>query len=254
MPHAQALKAPGPLLLALEGRAPWEFGAAIATLPWLRKAPKGDGHPVIVYPGLVASDMSTLPMRTFLRERGFDARGWELKRNYGPKEGVLQQSIERVLETRRKSGRRVSLVGWSLGGVYAREIAKLLPGDVRCVITMGTPFTGSPKATNAWRIYELVSGHKFEDTDDWEEIRTPPPVPTTSIFSRTDGVVAWQCSLQEQGRISESIELTASHLGLGLHPAVWYAVADRLAQREGQWKPFHREGWRQWIYADPKRA
>jgi pimeloyl-ACP methyl ester carboxylesterase len=242
------------LLLALEGRVAWELGATLATMPWLRRAAEGDGHAVIVYPGLVASDLSTLPLRTFLRQRGFDAHGWELKRNYGPRKGVLEQSLERVLSLRKSSGRRVSLVGWSLGGIYAREIAKRLPKDVRCVVTMGTPFTGTPKATNAWRIYELASGHKLDDAKLLDEIRGAPPVPTTSIFSRTDGVVAWQCSVQEPAGATENIEITASHVGMGLNPATWYAVADRLSQREGRWKPFHREGWREWVFHDPERA
>jgi pimeloyl-ACP methyl ester carboxylesterase len=245
---------PGPLLLALEGRAPWEAGATLAAMPWLRKASSGDGHSVIVYPGLVLTDTSTLPLRMFLRHMGFDAHGWELKRNFGPREGVLDESIERVLALRKESGRRVSLVGWSLGGVYAREIAKRLPKDVRCVVTLGSPFTGTPKATNAWRIYEMASGHKLDEPDVFKEVRTPPPVPTTSIFSRTDGIVSWQCSYQEPAALAENIELTASHVGMGLNPAAWYAIADRLAQREGRWKPFHRRGWREWIFHDPSRA
>lgn len=253
-PVHDRLRPPGPFLLALEGRVAWEAGATLAALPWLRRAAAGDGHPVVVYPGLVASDMSTLPLRTFLRQRGFDAHGWELKRNYGPRAGVLEQSIERVLQLRVQTGRRVSLVGWSLGGVYAREIAKLLPDEVRCVITLGTPFTGTPKATNAWRIYELASGHKLDNPSLLAHVRKPPPVPTTSIFSRTDGVVAWPCSFQEPGPLAENIEIAASHVGMGLHPGTWYAVADRLAQREGRWKPFHREGWRRWVFLDPHRA
>ena len=254
MHDTQSLRAPGPLLLAMEGRVAWEVGATLAALPWLRRSATGDGHAVVVYPGLVASDLSTLPLRTFLRQRGFDAHGWALKRNYGPRKGVLEESLERVLALRKASGRRVSLVGWSLGGVYAREIAKRLPGDVRCVVTLGTPFTGTPKATNAWRIYELASGHKLDNPHILHEIRTPPPVPTTSIFSRTDGVVAWQCSFQEPGELAENIELTASHVGMGLNPATWYAVVDRLAQPEGKWKPFHREGWREFFFHDPLRA
>ena len=248
------LQAPGPLLLALEGRAPWELGATLATLPLLRRAAEGDGHAVIVYPGLVASDLSTLPLRTFLRQRGFDAHGWELKRNYGPRAGVLEQSIERVLALRNASGRPVSLVGWSLGGVYAREIAKLLPKDVRCVVTLGTPFTGTPRATNAWRSYQLASGHKLDDAELLAQVRAAPPVPTTSIYSRTDGVVAWQCSYQEPGAMAENIELSASHIGMGLNPAAWYAIADRLSQPEGKWQPFHRDGWRSWLFHDPRRA
>ncbi len=254
MTHTQDLRPPGAFLLALEARAFWEFGAAIATWPWLKRAAEGDGHTVIVYPGLVASDTSTLPMRAFLRDRGFDSHGWELKRNYGPRAGVLEQSLERVVRLNQASGRRVSLVGWSLGGVYAREIAKLLPDLVRCVITLGSPFTGTPKATNAWRIYQLTSGHKLDNREVLKLVRTPPPVPTTSIYSRTDGVVAWQCSVQEPARQTENIEVPASHVGMGLHPAVWYAIADRLAQREGRWKAFHREGWRRFVFPDPERA
>ena len=254
MTEPHELRPPGPLLLALEARAFWEFGAALATWPWLKRAAAGDGHKVVVYPGLVASDMSTLPMRTFLRQRGFDAHGWELKRNYGPRAGVLEQSLERVRAMHRADGRRVSLVGWSLGGVYAREIAKLMPEAVRCVITLGSPFTGSHRATNAWRIYELASGHKLDKPDVLRLIRTPPPVPTTSIYSRSDGVVAWQCSINETGSLTENIEVAASHVGMGLNPAVWYAIADRLAQHEGRWKPFHREGWRRFAFLDPARA
>ena len=252
--RTETLKAPGPLLLAMEGRAPWEFGIAFASLPWLLQAPRGDGHGVVVFPGLAASDMSTLPLRAFLRERGHDSRGWKLKRNFGPRAGILDQSVEQVREMRRRSGRKVSLVGWSLGGIYAREIAKILPEDVRCVVTLATPFTGSPKATNVWRIYELLSGHSLDDPALLAQVRKPPPVPTTSVFSRSDGVVSWRCCLEQSASGVENVEIPASHFGIGLNPAAWFAVADRLAQPEGEWKPFHREGWRRWIYADPHRG
>jgi len=248
------LRAPGPFLLALEGRAPWEFGATLASWPILRQAARGDGHSVIVFPGLAASDITTVPLRGFLDSQGYDAHGWKLRFNFGPRKGVLEASIERVRRFRRESGRRVSLVGWSLGGVFAREIAKIIPDEVRCVITLGSPFTGHPKANNAWRIYQLVSGHRLEDDHAMQHVRTTPPVPTTSIFSRTDGIVAWQCCAQPSEKHAESIEVQASHLGIGMHPAVWYAVADRLAQPEGRWQPFHRDGWREWLYQDPFRA
>jgi pimeloyl-ACP methyl ester carboxylesterase len=254
MTHARAMKAPNAFLLALEGRAPWEFGAAIASYPLLRQAPRGDGHGVLVFPGLAASDITTLPLRAFLGERGYRPRGWELRFNLGPRAGVLERCLEQVQRARRETGRKVSLVGWSLGGVYAREIAKLAPGDVRCVITLGSPFTGHPKANNAWRIYELASGHSLDESDGFASVREPPPVPTTSIFSRSDGIVAWRCCMQAAGPRAESIEVAASHIGMGLNPAAWFAVADRLAQREGKWAPFHRDGWRQWLYRDPYRA
>lgn len=248
------LKAPSAFLLALEGRAPWEFGASLAAFPLMRFAPRGDGHPVVVFPGLATSDFSTLPMRTFLWERGYRPHGWELRFNLGPRTGVLARSLERVRRIRKETGRKVSLVGWSLGGVFAREIAKLAAEDVRCVITLGTPFTGHPKANNAWRIYELASGHSLEDLGEIERVREAPPVPTTSIFSRSDGIVAWPCCVQERGELCESIEVTASHIGMGMNPAAWYALTDRLSQPEGRWQPFHRNGWREWLYRDPYRA
>jgi pimeloyl-ACP methyl ester carboxylesterase len=251
---AHALKPPGPHLLALESRALWELGASIAAYPLLRQAPRGDGHAVIVFPGLATSDMSTLPLRIYLGEHGYKPHGWDLRFNLGPRAGVLERSLERVQKIRRASGRKVSLVGWSLGGLYAREIAKLAPEDVRCVITLGAPFTGSPKANHAWRIYEFASGQSLDDAEAFERVHAPPPVPTTSIFSRSDGIVAWQCSVQPSAQRAESIEVTSSHIGIGMNPVAWYAVADRLAQRDGFWKPFHRDGWRQWLFRDPYRA
>ncbi len=254
MKRSTGLKAPNPLLLALESRAPWEFGAALAAYPLLRQAPRGDGHAVVVFPGRGAPDLSTLPLRAFLNERGYRPHGWDLKFNFGPRAGVLERSLERVRALRKASGRRVSLVGWSLGGVYAREIARLAPRDVRCVVTLGSPFTGHPKANHAWRLYQLASGHDLDDTEDFDRVREAPPVPTTSVFSRSDGIVAWQCCLQPKGPLAESIEVGASHFGIGLHPAAWYAVADRLCQREGRWSAFHLDGWRRWIYRDPYRS
>lgn len=254
-PHHEThqVSPPGAWLVALEARAPWEYGASLAAWPLLRNAARGDDHAVLVFPGLAAPDFTTRPLRNFLAARGFETHGWDMGFNFGPREGVLEACIERLQELRVETGRKVSLVGWSLGGIYAREIAKLYPHDVRSVITLGTPFGGNPRATNAWRLYEVASGHKLDDPELLAHVKEPPPVPTTSIFSRTDGVVAWQCSYEKPGRRAENIEIIASHLGLGLHPAAWYALADRLAQPEGRWAPFHRVGWRQWIYLDPGR-
>ena len=248
-----ALKAPGVFLLAMEGRAPLEWGAALAAWPLLKMAPAGDGHAVIVFPGLAAGDFSTILLRNFLRAQGYDAYGWDLGLNFGPREGVIRKGIERVQQIHQDTGRKVSLIGWSLGGIYAREFAKALPDAVRSVITLGTPFTGNPKATNAWRLYEFASGHKLDDPEMLAHLREAPPVPTTSIFSRSDGVVAWPLSLQEEATHAENIEVQASHIGLGMNPAALYAMADRLSQPDGGWVKFHREGWRQWFYQDPAR-
>ncbi|MFM7293420.1 MAG: esterase/lipase family protein [Burkholderiales bacterium] len=248
------LKAPNALLLALETRAPWEFGATLAAWPLLRNAPEGDGHPVIVFPGLGAGDLSTAPLRDFLSGQGYDTYGWDLGRNLGPREGVLQKSVERIGEIVKSNGSNVTLIGWSLGGIYAREFAKALPDFVRSVVTLGTPFSGDPKATNAWWYYEFASGHKLNNPQLLAQLKKPPPVPTTSIYSRTDGVVAWQLSHQTPGKFAENIEVVASHVGLGLNPTALYAVADRLAQPERQWQPFARTGWKQYFYRDTTRG
>jgi pimeloyl-ACP methyl ester carboxylesterase len=248
------MRAPGLLRLALEWRAPWEYAATLLAQPWLAQAPAGDGHPVLVFPGLMASDTSTRPLRRFLQSRGYVTAGWGLGANLGPRDGVLDAARAVLEHLRRSHRRKVSLIGWSLGGIYARELAKECERDVRLVITMGTPFTGHPKATNAWRLYELVTGHRIGEPEIHEPLRVPPPVPTTSIFSRSDGVVAWQCSVEKSGPLRENVEIEASHFGLGLNPLAWWAIADRLAQPEGAWQPFVRgAGWRAWLYRDPAR-
>lgn len=163
--------------------------------------------------------------------------------------------LERVSELRQRYGRKVSVIGWSLGGLYARQIAKQLPDDVRQVITLGSPFAGHPKSTNAWRVYEAASGQRADDGDHHPAgpLHVTPPVPTTAIFSRTDGVCAWQACKEVVGPQAENIEVSGSHIGLGHHPAVVYAIADRLAQPEGAWKRFDRSGLRSLVYPDAER-
>src|SRR5262245_25274750 len=191
IPTADDERAPGPLLMLLEARAPWEGTALLAATPWLNRLPRGDGHPVLVFPGLAASDFSTLPLRRFLRRQGYWTHSWRQGFNFGPRNGVLHACRERVKQLAQRHGQRVSLLGWSLGGVYARELAKELPDLTRCVITLGSPFAGHPRATNAWRVYEWLSGQAVLDNPALRtQLREPPPVPTTSILSRTDGVVA----------------------------------------------------------------
>jgi len=253
-PASNDVRAPGVLRMALEWRAPLELGISLAALPILRTAPMGDGHPVLVFPGLAASDISTGPMRRYLKDRNYVPHRWQLGRNFGPGNGVLEGCGRLVRRMRERYGRKVSLIGWSLGGIYAREAAKALPDHVRCVITMGTPFAGSPRATNAWRLYEYLSGERVDERHSWPGISEAPPVPTTSIYSRTDGIVAWQCSVQEEGPLTENIEVEASHFGLGVNPAVLYAIADRLAQPEGNWARFDRSGLKALIYKDPSAA
>ena len=238
---AQHDKPPSAWLMALELRALWEFGALLPSWPVLNRAPAGDGHAVMVFPGLSANDVSTVPLRYYLQSLGYKPWGWEQGFNFGPRAGVLDEAKDHLARTFASTGRKVSLIGWSLGGIYARELAKDVPHMVRAVITLGTPFAGSHKSTNAWRIYQLASGRNIEREAEKYDLPTAPPVATTSIYSRTDGVVAWQASIQavsKTNRRTENIEVMASHIGLGINPSAWWAVADRLAQAEGQWQPF----------------
>jgi len=239
----------------LEARAIHELGAFVGALPLLSLAPRGDGHPVLVLPGLIASDVSTRPLRAFLKSKGYAVRGWEQGRNLGLRAGVQDGMVDLLEEMNDVHGRKVSLVGWSLGGLYARQLAKMMPERVRSVITLGSPFAGSPHSTNAWRVYEMASGRRAdgEDARFGGSLSVAPPVPTTAIFSRTDGICAWQGCVEKTSAQSESIEVESSHCSMGHHPAAVYAVAERLAQGEGQWKPFDRSGWRALVYPDPNR-
>ncbi len=249
-----AARPPSRLLQLLEGRAPWELASTLSLWPWLRFAPKGDGHPVLVLPGLVASDLSTRLLRRYLRERGYDVHGWGLGRNLGLRHGIEDGMFQKLHAMYRGTGRKVSIVGWSLGGLYARFLGKHHPDEVRNVITLGSPITGHPKASNAWQVYEWASGQPADDPRQTERVRGQLTMPSTSIFSRTDGIVSWGCSLDAESDHSENVEVFASHIGLGVHPAVLLAVADRLAQPEGAWQPFDRSGLRSLVYPDPKRA
>ena len=242
------LHAPGAWQLLLEGRAPWEYAALLDAAPWLARLPAGDGHPVLVLPGLGAGDLSTVPLRRFLRRRGYAAQPWRQGLNLGPRRGVLDAVAARVEALAAAHGRAVSLIGWSLGGVYAREVAKALPAATRCVITLGTPFAGHPHATRAWRLYELLSGHRAHDAAALARVRGAPPVPTTSIYSRSDGIVAWRCSVNEPAPHVENIEIRSSHVGMGMNPFALYAIGDRLAQAPARWRPFQAGGLRRWFF------
>ena len=220
----------------------------VATLPWLRRLPRGDGHPVLVFPGMGTNDITTAPLRHFLDGLGYVTQSWGQGFNVGPRKGVLKQCAADVGQLARKHGRSVSLIGWSLGGLYARETAKALPADTRCVVTLGTPFTGHPRATNAWRVFELLSGQSAHDAAMTRQLRTTPPVPTTSIYSKTDGIVAWQCSINPPGPRAESIEVQSSHCGMGMNPLALYAIADRLAQPMDAWQTFEPAGARKLFF------
>ena len=246
-------RAPSKVLQLLELRAFSEFAAVLALLPLLRTAPRGDGHPVLVLPGLIASDASTKPLRAYLSDRGYEVHGWGLGRNMGLRSGVEAKMKARLREIHRRSGRKVSVVGWSLGGLFAREMASTAPDAVRSVITLGSPIRGNPRSTNAWKVYELASGQSVDDPKLLRLRDAAPTVPTTSIYSRSDGIVAWKCSVEPSSDHTESIEVVGSHCGLAVNASALYAIADRLAQPEGAWRHFERRGLKGWIFPNPNR-
>lgn len=232
-------------------RASAEVTSFIALRRLMTKLPKGDGHPVIFFPGFVASDRSTKPMRRLLGDLGYKTYGWGLGRNLvfnDIREAKMNALLKRVYM---QHGQKVSVVGWSLGGVFAREVAKTYPEMVRSVITLGSPISGDIDHSNARRLYEYFNGKPDAKMQErLASINVAPPVPTTSIYTKTDGVVAWKGSIQRPGKTpSENICVPASHIGLGVNPLVMAALADRLAQDEGAWAPFEAEGFKRFLYS-----
>ncbi|HEX3467004.1 MAG TPA: hypothetical protein VHT05_02770 [Candidatus Elarobacter sp.] len=245
---SRGLRAPSRLLWLAEYRALWEAGFALSASPLLLGAPRGDGHPVLVLPGFLVSDLSTTMLRSYLKLLGYETHGWELGRNFGGIERMRAKLRERLQQIHTSSGRKVSVVGWSLGGVYARDLALAAPEAVRSVITLGSPFSRSPNASNISDLYELVSGegpwnHGDEVEHELDAIAGDLPMPSSSIWSKVDGIVAWRSSVLATNARTENIEVIgASHVGLGANAAVLWAVADRLALADGTFVPFARGG------------
>ncbi len=242
--RATPIGAPPLTLLAMEpGRAMFDF---LSSKLAARPLAVGDGHPVVVFPGLGGAPFTTSHLRRFLADCGFTAHCWGRGVNTGP-EGDFDEWLDALEADVRRwhagTGRRVSLVGWSLGGIYARELAKRCPDCVRQVITLGTPFAAMRGATHAETLYRLLNGDTSQLTPQMEaRLRECPPVPTTSVYSKSDGVVSWRGCVQRRGARSqsESIEVSACHLGMVTHPEVLRIIVDRLAQPEGQWRPMRR--------------
>jgi pimeloyl-ACP methyl ester carboxylesterase len=220
-------------------------GSVAAAVPLLRWAPRGEPHPVLVLPGLMASDLSTRVLRTWLARLGYPVVGWARGRNRGPTEEVVTELPLLVDRLAREHGTAVSIVGWSLGGIYARRLARRAPRQVRQVITLGSPFAppdrpgdDSPGARFYQRVAPPPGGPRLHASRG--SLARPLAMPSTAVYSKWDGVVDWRACRQEPGPRSENVAVRSTHLGMGHDPAVLWVVADRLAQPRHEWRPFER--------------
>lgn len=234
----------------LPGRALWITeplrAAGDATLlaaatPWLAAAKNGDGHGVLVLPGLLAGDGSTKPLRAYVRRRGYRVRGWRLGRNIGPSANVLEGLPGGLRDLAELTKGPVSIIGWSMGGIYARQLAAEHPQYVRQVITLGSPFgVAHGHRTRADAMINRLSllHARPAQVPQREELPRELPVPSTSIYSKLDGIVGWRSCLGEATDLHQNIEVRCSHLGFGFDPATMWAVADRLSQPADRWESF----------------
>lgn len=254
-----SLSVPKRRLLLLETRAAIDFARMLGPLAWAsarRKASCADTLTIVI-PGFGSSDRYTLPLRRYLKHQGYAAEGWGLGTNLGgtdlpheladlserwnlsPREDyrgeagvpyLVDRVYERVLERHQQTGKRVSLIGWSLGGVLAREVARDLPDIVDRVITMGTPVSGGPKYTAAAPLF-LSQGQDLDWIENEINLRAQRPIrqPITIIFSKTDGIVGWEAAQDHHNPRVKHIEIDAAHLGMGFKPEIWGHVIDALS-------------------------
>lgn len=229
------LTPPSALLLALEPlRAVTDYVAGMVAP--VAPLPHGDGHPVIVFPGLAAGSAATADLRSRLQQLDYAVYDWEQGVNQWPDAdfdewlSLLGEHLERI---HAQHGRAISLIGWSLGGIYARELAKKYPQLVRQVITLATPFMDKPDSTHAGWLFTLLNG-KASLMDDAlrERLNMDPAVPCASIYSQTDGIVAWQGCVGKESPRHRNIEVNGvSHLGMVHHPQALRAIAQLLAHQ-----------------------
>jgi len=229
-------------LLLLEPRGLADIPALFAAAPFLLTAKRGAKHGVVVLPGFGADDNSTILLRRYLTLLGYDVHGWKRGRNVRRPGEDLPAVIAQIKALQAKHKRGVTLIGWSRGGIMAREIARQIPESVRMVITLGSPFADAT-ANNVGTIWKLLTGEDVpRNPDRMRQLAEPIPMPATAIYTKSDGVVAWRACLEKEGPIAENIEVRSTHIGLGFHaPALW-AIADRLAQTWDTWKPFRPSG------------
>jgi pimeloyl-ACP methyl ester carboxylesterase len=236
-----SISAPPVWMTVLEYRAFAERSHMSLSRPLLRRLPQGDGHAVLVVPGFMAGDRSTQPIRRLLRDLGYRTYGWGLGVNVGPTARILEGLARQLDRAFHRSGNPVSIIGWSLGGIFARELARARPDQVRQVITLGSPIQMVDQdSSTAQPLWEAMRRHHVSSANrSVREFNRPElVVPSTAIYSKTDGIVSWQACLVERTDRSENIRVYGSHCGLGYNTAAIAAIADRLAQRAGAWRPY----------------
>ncbi|MFA5941770.1 MAG: alpha/beta hydrolase [Sinimarinibacterium sp.] len=223
---------PAARLLLLETRMLPEMAGLILRSRSLREQlPRGDGHAVMIVPGFGAGDAATRPLRKILESLGYAAYGWQQGVNFGMRPPLKKALNLRLHKLHERHG-PVSLIGWSLGGVFVREMARYTPDYVRRVFTLGSPINVRPDANNLMPLFRLINAGKPVnlDLEGFRRRITPPPVPCTAIYSRTDGIVAWPCCREPEAANTDNVEVYGSHMGLPYNTEVIRAIAERLAQ------------------------
>ena len=259
MPHRRAVVRhshtgkPSALNSMLEPRALLEMALLPASLPLLLQAPRGDGHPVLLLPGFMADEKSLIALKLFLQSKGYEVHTWGLGRNLGFRSKHASALPQKIRYLHHVTGRKVSLVGWSLGGVFSLYGAESTLECVRSIITLGSPVSvdaigsQSPPAIKA--LYRLVAhrlgaaAHVMQPRAKTLREQRRLQIPTSCLYSLGDGVVPPQeATIDGDPAFHENIQVPGSHLGLGFNGIVLAIVADRLAQPEGAWQPFRAHG------------
>ncbi len=240
------LPPPAPILALTEFHRVSLEVVSLATLGRLLHAlPRGDGHPVMVLPGFLGSDSYNAALRRFLTRLGYKVHGWGLGRNLGPRDDALTKLQDRLAFLVDRYGEPLSLIGHSLGGIFARELARETPEQVRQVVSLGSPFgRGRNSASYPARLFEALNPMD-EIPIALDELHWSPPVPTTAVYSKGDGIVNWRTAVQSEDFAHapvQNIRVRGSHCGMTLNPTVWYILADRLRQALDDWKPFTADG------------
>lgn len=230
--------------LFLEGRVFIEFKNYFKCLPELENNYLGNGDTVLVFPGFLVGDIGTLLMRNFLNDIGFNAKPWKLGINRGPTRKVLVGVRDRIKELTDIAGEKISMVGWSLGGIYAREEAKENPDHIKLIITLGTPFAKGLNTQTVGGYFKNagIDGLNSLTSKKINQLHVSPPQPYTSIYSKRDKVINWTTCVDNNYKDrKESIEVDSSHFGLCHNCSSLEIIADRLNQDLDNWKPYKKK-------------